>query len=106
MGVDGTRTIPQPDMRMVVPRKDLNIEHWWPHFTGTDYGFTISAAASYLFVRVPKSEFWPNGRVYVVDEVVRRGDSSRGPGEAAPATLVPAGDAAWRLGSPPRIRGR
>ena len=73
VGVDGTRTIPQPDMRMVVPRKDLNIEHWWPHFTGTDYGFTISAAASYLFVRVPKSEFWPNGRVYVLDEVVRQG---------------------------------
>lgn len=72
-GVDGTRTIPQPDMRMVVPRKEIQIEHWYPHFTGTDYGFTISAAASYLFVRVPKSEFWPNGRVYVLDEVVRQG---------------------------------
>jgi len=70
---DGRKEIPQPDMRMVVPRKEIQIEHWYPHFTGTDYGFTISAAASYLFARVPKSEFWPNGRIYVLDEVVRQG---------------------------------
>jgi hypothetical protein len=63
----------QTDMRMVVSRKELDIQHWWPHFTGTDYGFTISAAASYLFVRVPKNEDFPKGRIYVLDEVVREG---------------------------------
>lgn len=69
---NGTHTIPEPDMRMVISRKELDIQHWWPHFTGTDYGFTISAAVSYLFVRVPRSEDFPNGRIYVLDEVVRQ----------------------------------
>lgn len=70
---NGTTSIPTPDMRMVVPRQEVQVEHWYPHFTGTDYGFTISAAASYLFARVPKSEYFPNGRIYVLDEYVKQG---------------------------------
>lgn len=70
---DGTVTIPKPDMRMVISRKELDIPYWYPHFTGTDYGFTISSAASYLFVRYPRDEWFPNGRIYVIDEVMRAG---------------------------------
>jgi hypothetical protein len=58
---------------MVVSRKEIEIEPWYPHFSGTDCGFTISSAVSYLLVRVPKSEYFPNGRIYVLDEVVRAG---------------------------------
>ena len=70
---DGTVSIQAPDMRMVISRKELDIPYWYPHFTCTDYGFTISAAASYLFVRFPKDDWFPNGRIYVIDEVVRAG---------------------------------
>jgi hypothetical protein len=70
---NGTRIVTEPDMRMIISRKEVDIQWWYPHFTGTDYGFTISSAASYLFARVPKSEYFPNGRIYVLDEVVRAG---------------------------------
>jgi hypothetical protein len=66
--------VPKPDMRMVVPACDLpDIEYWWPHFTGTDYGFTISNAAAYLFARTPRDEWFPNGRVIVLDEYCEPG---------------------------------
>ena len=39
----------------------------------TDYGFPISSPASYLFVRFPKDEWFPNGRIYVIHEVVLAG---------------------------------
>lgn len=66
--------IPKPDMRMMVPWEDVPpIEYWWPHFTGTDYGFTISSCAAYLCVRTPKDEWFPSGRVYVVDEYCEPG---------------------------------
>jgi hypothetical protein len=70
---DGSRAIAQPDMRMVVSREELDIQYWFPHFVGSDYGFTVSAAANYLLVRTPRSEYFPNGRIYVLDEYVKQG---------------------------------
>jgi hypothetical protein len=73
MNDDGVVAISQPDMRMVISRKDLGIiPYWYPHFAGTDYRFTISAAANYLLVRYPKDQWFPNGRIYVIDEYVKQ----------------------------------
>lgn len=57
-----------PDMRMVIPFAEAPVEWWYPHFTGTDWGVGSSQAASYLCVRTPALEGFPNGRVYVLKE--------------------------------------
>jgi hypothetical protein len=79
------------DMRTIISRQEVDILYWYPHFTGTDYGFTISSAASYLFARVPKSEHFPNGRIYVLDEVVRSGILAEDLAEPLFAALVSRG---------------
>jgi hypothetical protein len=64
----GNLVVPTPDMRMVVPRSEIEAEYWWPHYTGTDYGFTLSQTAAVLCMRTPADEWFPNGRTYVLDE--------------------------------------
>ena len=54
--------------RMVVRRPLLEVEEWWPHWVGADYGFNISQAAAYLFCRTPASLEYPTGRTLVLDE--------------------------------------
>jgi hypothetical protein len=48
--------------RMTFALPSLKTEYWWPHWTGTDYGYSGSAAASHLLAR------GPDGVVYVLDE--------------------------------------
>ena len=57
-----------PDIRMVIPYAEAPIKWWYPHFTGTDWGFGGSQAASYLFARTPADQWFENGRVYVLKE--------------------------------------
>lgn len=47
---------------MVVPRQTILDKWWWPRWTGSDYGFSGSAAASCLFTAAP------NGVVYQLAE--------------------------------------
>lgn len=70
---EGNPYVATPDMRMIVPRMEVESEYWWSHFTGTDYGFSNSATASYLCMRTPASDRFPNGRIYVLDEYVEQG---------------------------------
>jgi hypothetical protein len=60
-----------PDVRMIIPFAEAPVEWWYPHFTGTDWGVGSSQAASYLCVRTPADEWFPNGRVYVLKEFCR-----------------------------------
>jgi len=53
---------------MVVPRRSLGEEWWWPRWISSDYGFTISIAAAHLFIHMPQSKEWPRGRVVIADE--------------------------------------
>jgi Terminase large subunit, T4likevirus-type, N-terminal len=53
---------------MVIPRRELGEEWWWPRWVGSDYGFTISIGAAHLAVHVPQSTEWPRGRIAIVDE--------------------------------------
>lgn len=48
--------------RMTVPIQSIPVEWWWPHWTGTDYGYSGSAAASGLFTRSP------SGVIYLLNE--------------------------------------
>jgi hypothetical protein len=50
-------------------REQVLTERWWPYWTGTDYGFGGSWACSYLLTRSPATSEFPNGRVYILDEV-------------------------------------
>lgn len=79
---DGSYTVPEPDMRMVVPLADLDVKYWYPHFVGGDYGFSISAAAAMLFVRLPATERFKNGRIAIIDEYVEKGVTARDYGQA------------------------
>jgi hypothetical protein len=53
---------------MVVPRRVLNEQWWWPRWCASDYGFSISIGAAHEAVHIPPSPGWPRGRVAVVDE--------------------------------------
>jgi hypothetical protein len=64
----GEEYVPEPDMRMVVPRGEVNVQWWWSGFVGGDYGYGVSAASGVLCVRTPGQEHFPNGRVYVIGE--------------------------------------
>lgn len=60
---------PQRDgMPMVVPRRDLREEWWWPRWVGSDYGFSISIGAAHLAMHIPQTPEWPRGRTAIVDE--------------------------------------
>jgi hypothetical protein len=48
--------------RMTVALQTIPVEWWWPHWTGTDYGFSGSAAASGEFTRSPE------GVIYLLNE--------------------------------------
>jgi hypothetical protein len=74
---NGTYDVPLPDMRMVVPRAELDIKYWYPHFVGGDYGFSGSSASAHLCVRVPATEHFPNGRIYVIEEYCEKGVTAR-----------------------------
>jgi len=54
---------------MVVPRRQIGEQWWWPRWVASDFGFSISVSAAHLLVHQPQSQDWPRGRVYVVDEV-------------------------------------
>jgi hypothetical protein len=65
-------------LTMVQKRRDIPVEPWWPHWVGSDYGFSISIAAAYQMCwRPPYQEKledgtvkdWRNGRMYFLDEV-------------------------------------
>jgi len=53
---------------MVVPRRMINEQWWWPRWVSSDYGFSISISAGHLWLHEPQSAAWPRGRVYLVDE--------------------------------------
>jgi hypothetical protein len=74
---NGTYTVPEPDMRMVVPRQEVDIKYWYPHFVGGDYGFSGSSAAAHLLVRTPATTQFKNGRVYVIEEYIEPGVTAR-----------------------------
>jgi hypothetical protein len=65
------------DMRMVVPREEVDIKWWYPHIVGGDYGFSISAASGHLLMKQPASEQWPRGRLIVLDEYVEPGVTAK-----------------------------
>lgn len=48
--------------RMVVKLQSINPEYYWPCWTGSDYGYSGSIAASSLFTRAP------NGVIYMLAE--------------------------------------
>lgn len=54
---------------MVVPRRDIGEQWWWPGWASSDYGFSISTSAAHMFKHQPASPGWPRGRVFVVDEL-------------------------------------
>lgn len=58
----------RPGMPMVIPRRELGEQWWWPRWVSSDYGFTISIAAAHLFLREPASDLWPKGRTIIADE--------------------------------------
>jgi hypothetical protein len=66
----------QPDIRMIVPKEELKIEWWYPHAISGDYGFSISAAAGHLFVRLPADDRFKKGRMLVLDEYMERGKTA------------------------------
>lgn len=53
---------------MVMPRRELNEQWWWPRWVGSDYGFTISIGAAHLLVHIPQTSEFPKGRIAVVEE--------------------------------------
>jgi Terminase large subunit, T4likevirus-type, N-terminal len=53
---------------MVMDRRDIGEQWWWPRWVGSDFGFSISVAASCLFVHMPQTPEWPRGRVFLIDE--------------------------------------
>ena len=55
-------------MPMVVSRRSVGEQWWWPRWVSADYGFTISSPAAHLFVRSPALEGFPRGRIYVLAE--------------------------------------
>jgi hypothetical protein len=54
---------------MVIPRRWLQEQWWWPRWVSSDYGFTISITAAHLLVHTPPSHDWPRGRVVVLEEL-------------------------------------
>lgn len=54
--------------RMVVPAREVAELDWYTSWVGADYGFSISQAAAYRFVRAPATAEHPHGRIFVVDE--------------------------------------
>ena len=74
---EGKRLPDGPDMRMVVPRSELDIKWWYPHLISGDYGFSGSAASAHLLVRTPPEQYWPNGRLYVIEEYVEKGVTAK-----------------------------
>jgi hypothetical protein len=54
---------------MVIPRKYIGEQWWWPRWASSDYGFSISITAGHLLVHMPQSREWPRGRVFVIDEL-------------------------------------
>lgn len=57
--------------RMVLERGRIyeQVQWWWPHWVGIDYGFNISKSFAYLAARGPATPDFPNGRIYIVDEL-------------------------------------
>lgn len=53
---------------MVIKRRDLHEQWWWPRWVVSDYGFTISIAAAHLFIHEPQSTAYPTGRIIIADE--------------------------------------
>jgi hypothetical protein len=53
----------RPGTPMVVPRQSIRDDWWWTFWSGTDYGFSGSAAFSVLLCRSPEG-----GPIYVLDE--------------------------------------
>jgi hypothetical protein len=53
---------------MTMPRAQMPVESWWPHWVGIDYGFQGSQAAAYLLCKSPASPEFPSGRTYVLEE--------------------------------------
>jgi hypothetical protein len=74
---DGNRLEGGPDMRMVVPRTDLSIEWWYPHVVSGDYGFSGSSASGHLAVRTPPEQYWPRGRLYILEEYCEKGKTAK-----------------------------
>jgi hypothetical protein len=54
---------------MVVPRRTIGEEWWWPMWVASDFGFSISISAAHLFMHQPQTSEWPRGRTFVVDEI-------------------------------------
>lgn len=53
---------------MVIPRRELNEQRWTPRWVSSDFGFSISVAASHLFLHLGPSEKFPRGRIAIADE--------------------------------------
>jgi hypothetical protein len=54
---------------MVMSRKQIGEQWWWPRWVGSDYGFSISVSAAHLALHQPQTPEWPRGRVFIVDEI-------------------------------------
>lgn len=54
---------------MVVPRRAINEQWWWPRWVSSDYGFSVSSTTGHLFLHEPQSQRWPRGRIFVADEL-------------------------------------
>jgi hypothetical protein len=57
---------------MVVPRRQVGEQWWWPRWVSCDYGFSISVAAAHLFVHEPPSGDFPRGRTYIFAELAEQ----------------------------------
>lgn len=74
---NGKRLPDGPDMRMVVPKEEVDIKYWYPHIIGGDYGFSISAASGLLLMRTPPDKFFKRGRLYILDEYLEPGKTAK-----------------------------
>lgn len=55
--------------RHVIKRQQVRDQWYWAHWTGTDYGYSGSAAATGLFCRTdPILPQWPQGRIIMLEE--------------------------------------
>jgi hypothetical protein len=66
---------------MVVNRKLITDQWWWPHWVSMDYGFAGSAASAHLHCKSPAFEIklidgrvkkFPNGRIYTIAECTEK----------------------------------
>jgi hypothetical protein len=53
---------------MIISRRELKEQWWWPRWVASDYGFSISLAVAMMFLHEPASPQYPRGRVIIADE--------------------------------------